>query len=436
MGITDSKFRHKSFGLHLTSFAAGLTSLFFVAFGSVNAASYDCAKATRSIDKAICASPQVSKLDSDLGEAYKSAIAKGVNHEALKDSMNAWLRGTRDKCKDEACLVTVYREKIAFLAGLNVAPQGAAAKASFVPESKAATPAVSFKAIAGKGAYLYRIQCKNTLALRNPEPELCKDEQLKALSVKVDSYYATLESKQIYHFEVDNRNRLGMESKFNKEITSDFLKYYHGMEGCGNRQCLLELLDKKIGYLTNEILKIEPAYAAEKQRFEEDQEAIRISKEDSVVVLKKWANERAAEEARIIADKEVREKAANNARARDQDARLAIKKPPNGSSSTWSPPGGTLAGAGVGIASAMCELLGAAVMMVGDRAANGFDTAIVVDDVRTRVVGAGTTQFMGQYMMNQVNYMYMHSAYLAQAKKNGSLINVRNQVMSQCLGVS
>lgn len=72
------------------------------------AASFDCQKAGTRIEKQICSSPELSKLDSDLAGIYKDALPKGpsVRADQLK-----WLR-ERNACQDAKCLAEKYKERI------------------------------------------------------------------------------------------------------------------------------------------------------------------------------------------------------------------------------------------------------------------------------------------------------------------------------------
>jgi uncharacterized protein len=88
---------------------------------TANAASFDCTKAASRIDNAICASPEISKLDSELDGVYKAALAKSSDADAIKTAQRAWLKDTRNQCLDETCFVTAYQQRIAALR--SVAPQ-------------------------------------------------------------------------------------------------------------------------------------------------------------------------------------------------------------------------------------------------------------------------------------------------------------------------
>jgi len=90
-------------------------------YSSANAASFDCAKASTKIEKAICGSAQVSKLDSDLDAAYKGAIKRQGQADAVKIAQRAWVKDVRNACQDESCLINVYKQRIGALS--NAFPQ-------------------------------------------------------------------------------------------------------------------------------------------------------------------------------------------------------------------------------------------------------------------------------------------------------------------------
>jgi uncharacterized protein len=114
------------------------------------AASFDCAKASSQTEKSICASDQVSMLDEELSKVYTDAARTHTNSNALRASQREWLRNTRDKCQDEACLVNVYQRRIASLRP-NTAPSGSEVKPAAVqtpPVTRQATPTASTEAVA------------------------------------------------------------------------------------------------------------------------------------------------------------------------------------------------------------------------------------------------------------------------------------------------
>ncbi len=80
------------------------------------AASFDCAKVSTAVEKAICGDAELSKLDETLGKTYTQALARVENSEALKSRQRAWLRDTRNACAAAACLKAAYEARIGALA--------------------------------------------------------------------------------------------------------------------------------------------------------------------------------------------------------------------------------------------------------------------------------------------------------------------------------
>lgn len=96
----------KSYGV------VGIGILFISLVGNTAcAASFDCAKATTSIEKMICADGPLSKLDTQLGEVYTSALGRASDPAALRQEQRAWLK-ERNRCKDTACLIDQYQRRL------------------------------------------------------------------------------------------------------------------------------------------------------------------------------------------------------------------------------------------------------------------------------------------------------------------------------------
>jgi glucose/arabinose dehydrogenase/uncharacterized protein YecT (DUF1311 family) len=85
-----------------------------VAFAArdVHSASFDCAKAITTSEKAICADPVLSRLDEQLDDAYRVAQKRAESRRALRDAQRAWLTTRRDVCRDAACLRAAYEMRI------------------------------------------------------------------------------------------------------------------------------------------------------------------------------------------------------------------------------------------------------------------------------------------------------------------------------------
>jgi uncharacterized protein len=82
------------------------------AFSSyLQAASFDCAKATTNVEKMICQSSLLSRSDEELAMAYKNAMDAVIDKETLQQQQRTWLKDTRNKCQDIYCLSTAYRNQ-------------------------------------------------------------------------------------------------------------------------------------------------------------------------------------------------------------------------------------------------------------------------------------------------------------------------------------
>ena len=99
----------------IASQAAALILCSLIA-GSSLAASYDCTKASTWVEQAICDSPQLSELDSELGEQYLDLRRQAkrldqVRYRRLQREQKAWLR-TRNRCTNLTCLYDRYQQRI------------------------------------------------------------------------------------------------------------------------------------------------------------------------------------------------------------------------------------------------------------------------------------------------------------------------------------
>ncbi len=84
----------------------------FAALSSFSqAASFDCAKASTSIEKIICSDENASRTDMELSNAYKSALNISKNKAALKQQQRKWLKEVRNSCKDVECLIKTNQSR-------------------------------------------------------------------------------------------------------------------------------------------------------------------------------------------------------------------------------------------------------------------------------------------------------------------------------------
>ena len=95
-----------------------LAAVALLASGAAHAASFNCAKAAKPVELAICANPGLSDLDVEMATLYRVRMeipmmmgAKG----AAQDEEVAFL-GRRATCgKNVACIAEAYRERIGTL---------------------------------------------------------------------------------------------------------------------------------------------------------------------------------------------------------------------------------------------------------------------------------------------------------------------------------
>ena len=83
-----------------------------VLFASTQAASFDCDKATTSVEKLICGSPELRIADIQLYEIYMRAIRQSKNSNQIRSEQRQWLKITRSKSKSTTSLSIAYQERI------------------------------------------------------------------------------------------------------------------------------------------------------------------------------------------------------------------------------------------------------------------------------------------------------------------------------------
>jgi uncharacterized protein len=106
-------------GLTVSSSASLLGVLILALSATTEAASFDCAKASSLVEKAVCADAELSRLDDTMAKSYQQAMADTPNAAALRAQQRSWLKEVRNACRDVACLTTAYAERIAALRGSN-----------------------------------------------------------------------------------------------------------------------------------------------------------------------------------------------------------------------------------------------------------------------------------------------------------------------------
>ena len=81
-----------------------------------NSASFDCKKASTWVEKTICESTELSNLDEAMAKKYKNDLVNESDDKDSKDwviyEQRTWLKFQRNTCKDTACLIREYKERV------------------------------------------------------------------------------------------------------------------------------------------------------------------------------------------------------------------------------------------------------------------------------------------------------------------------------------
>lgn len=86
-----------------------------ISYGAA-AASFDCTKASSSLEKTICSTPSLSALDDQLAQAYKDARSRSSNPDQLKATQVDWIKSVRLCQSEVACIEKAYKTRISELA--------------------------------------------------------------------------------------------------------------------------------------------------------------------------------------------------------------------------------------------------------------------------------------------------------------------------------
>lgn len=101
----------------LRGFAVAFVLFMFDHFGlnTCAAAGFECARATSKVEKMICASAELSRLDGELREVYKDVLKSSLNQRAIVEGQRQWLARERGRCGNHACLENAYKTRLFLL---------------------------------------------------------------------------------------------------------------------------------------------------------------------------------------------------------------------------------------------------------------------------------------------------------------------------------
>ncbi|WP_194725438.1 lysozyme inhibitor LprI family protein [Noviherbaspirillum malthae] len=75
-------------------------------------ASFNCGKASTTVEKLICSTPETAAADKRLAVAYSRARTKTSDQAQFKSEQLKWMKDVRNKCDDAACLIKVMDERV------------------------------------------------------------------------------------------------------------------------------------------------------------------------------------------------------------------------------------------------------------------------------------------------------------------------------------
>lgn len=107
MKIVTLKFKSKCF-IHLQFL------LLVILTGSIDAASFNCAKAKSVVEKLICSQQSLSALDDTLNRVYTLYQSAILWNDTAKQEQASWCKNVRDTCKSSATLERSMNNRISF----------------------------------------------------------------------------------------------------------------------------------------------------------------------------------------------------------------------------------------------------------------------------------------------------------------------------------
>jgi uncharacterized protein len=78
---------------------------------TVQAASFDCSKATTKVERIVCSDPELSKFDETINAKYKTVLLKTTEPDFVRHKQREWLK-MRNSCQDAVCVRFKYRMRI------------------------------------------------------------------------------------------------------------------------------------------------------------------------------------------------------------------------------------------------------------------------------------------------------------------------------------
>lgn len=99
-----------------TALLAAVAGVIGLGAGNIGAKaqSFDCSKASTRVERLICDNPRLGELDSDLAEAYQTALRDSPWASAnrrIRAEQKAWI-ARRDRCNNAGCVKRMYQMRL------------------------------------------------------------------------------------------------------------------------------------------------------------------------------------------------------------------------------------------------------------------------------------------------------------------------------------
>jgi uncharacterized protein len=75
----------------------------------------DCSHANTNTEKLLCSNSRLAEADQRMALAFRRALGRGADPQALMDSQRTWMREVRDACNEVECMLNAYEERISDL---------------------------------------------------------------------------------------------------------------------------------------------------------------------------------------------------------------------------------------------------------------------------------------------------------------------------------
>lgn len=126
--------------------------------------SFDCSRVTSTVNKLICATPELAALDRELAGVFQNMTGQAAfDAKALRREEDAWLADMRNRCTEIGCIRAAYQQRLAVLRERSLRAASPAAYAETKPFPVPAALMEEAQGLVGKAC---------NFGFMKPDPEL------------------------------------------------------------------------------------------------------------------------------------------------------------------------------------------------------------------------------------------------------------------------